>query len=87
MLMSSAYFSTYLDIWKKTQITFYASGPRASGRYVEECDGAHSNSPYLSKYFEISVFHQKLNSVSSQCARGKSDISRKQEDRPKNFKW
>ena len=50
-------------------------------------DRVHSNSPYLSKYFEITVFHQKLNSVSSQFARGKLSISRKPEDHPKHFTW
>ena len=28
-----------------------------------------------------------LNSVSSECARGKSSIARKPEDHPENFKW
>ena len=67
----------------EAQITFYASGP-----YVEGCEGRIRTAlKYLSKYFEISVFHLKLNSVSSQCAHGKSAISRKPEDHPKNFKW
>ena len=33
------------------------------------------------------VYSKCLNSVSSQCARGKPSIARKPEDHPKSFKW
>ena len=98
--MSFAYFSAYLDIEKeiegfktkflKLRLLFMPQAPEPHGRLIRRgVRGAHSNSPYFeqSKYFEISVFHQKLNSVSSQCAHGKSAISRKPEEHPKNFKW
>ena len=47
----------------------------------------------VSSTFLIKIIHHKelcdlaLNSVSSQCTRGKSSIARKPEDHPKIFKW
>ena len=46
-----------LEISESWQV---CSGPWSSGPYVEGCDRIRSNSPYLSKYFKITVFHQKL---------------------------